>query len=988
MSAYRLICFSLILILFFWLKNAAAYKYQNSRWRLTDLPVQCQLNIHVIPDSLSVREIEQAVIESLNTWNHAVGFQIFQYAGRVSWKKIFADDGYNTISFVPADWDRITTGASATALITGVTALWRVSDPIGDPPGYVFRRGGFLRAFDIALNAEAFQWAVEAIPNRLDVQSVVTHELGHVLALGHTEDKNPQALDFPTMGRGVLDNDTKLRTLEPDDIAGAQFIYRQVFGTLRENTNWENAVWIDGAVIVPRGKHLTINNSYPQTTIHFSPGATLIVNGGLTVESAFEPVLFAAVNGEGMLQILQNDQTCQIANSIFEATPTPLALNRTNNLSSINLEFHQQPARVHITNGKEVFIDDCLFDQTTLILTSTSDSMVKNCEFLGSFSNHQTGGLETVLNPNNVGMKIQYSHNVQVIESTFNQNDVGIRLIDTQATIQFAKITENAVGVEIHSDRSVRLRENDITGNGVGVQIARGTADLGQAPYDSGYNNLFDNTVWNLALNAVPSTPVLATGNHWGGLTLATIDKTIRDNEEDTNLPPIQFEPLLTQVARPRLTVDIMEVDATQRGSMPSAKLIDTWDQYQPIRQEKIDGRLVITHSVSSENEPDAGTITLVSSQTGTADVEPSVGNQLIPCLRPAVLVSLRATNEGARIVKPFQVVLYISTDDKPDTKTDFRPEGIGWFILSLEAWDTVSTLQALQPAENVDFWMYIWMPDLPIDGASRAFYIWPHVIMSETGETFNLDGKWFTIYEDSADLVGSIKEIPTSAMPGETLNVRYTIQNHGRGQAEGSQTVQFYLSKRWGNDQPPQPNYPLLPPIQLSAAEGEWTSQLTLPANVELGDYYLWMQVNADNDVMDCNVYNDSATHIAHQIRIVPEAEKPKAVQSNDKRPVIWGKLKTALFQNYPNPFNPETWIPYQLAQETPVQIKIYNAHGALVKQMDMGVQPAGQYIDRQYAAYWDGQNEQGELVSSGVYWYQLHTMDTHLTKQLTILK
>ena len=988
MFVYRTTYLSLILTLLYWLNIAAAFEYQHSRWRLTDLPILCQLNVHTIPNALSAREVEQAVIHSLDTWNHAAGIQIFQYAGRVNWDRVLADDGHNTISFVPTDWYKTTTGASATALITGVTALWRIGDPIGGPPRYVFRRGGFLRAFDIALNAETFQWAVKAIPNRLDVQSVVTHELGHVLALGHTKDKNPQALNFPTMGRGVLDNDTKLRTLEPDDIAGVRFIYHRVSGALQENTNWENAVWIDGQVIVPRGKHLTINNSYPQTTIHFSPGATLIVKGGLTVESAFEPVLFATVNGEGGLQILQNDQTCQITNSIFEATPTPLALSRANDVLHINRESYQQPARVHIANGKEVFIDDCLFDQTTLILTSTSDSVIKNCEFLGRFSNHQIGGLEAVLNPNNVGMKIQYSHNVQVIESTFNQNDVGIRLIDTQATIQFAKITENIIGVEIHSNRAVRLRKNDITDNGIGVQIARGTADLGQAPDDFGYNNLFGNTIWNLALNAVPPTPVLVTGNHWGGLTLAEIDRTIRDNEEDTNLPSVQFESPLNQMARPRLTVEIIDVDATYRGLMPSAKLMDTWDQYQSVKQEEVDGRLVIAHSVSSKNKSDAGTITLVSSQTSTADVQPSVGNQLIPCLRPAVIVSLRATNDGKRIVKPFRVVLYISTDDKPDVKTDFRLEGIGWFILSWEAWDTVSTLQALQPTENLDFWMYVWLPDLPIDETSRAFYVWPHVIMSETEETFNLPGRWFTIYEDSADLVGSIKEIPTTALPGETINVRYTIQNHGRGQAEGSQTVQFYLSKRWGNDQPPQPNYSLLPPIQLSSTEGEWTSQLTLPTDVPLGDYYLWMQVNANNDVMDCNVYNDSATYITHQIKIASEAEKPKAVQSNDKRPMIWGKLKTALFQNYPNPFNPETWIPYQLSQETPVQIKIYNAHGVLVKQMDMGVQPAGQYIDRQHAVYWDGRNEQGKLVGSGVYWYQLHTMDTHLTKQLVILK
>ena len=100
MPIYQVTCLSLILTLLCWMNNAAAYKYQNSRWRLIDLPVQCQLNIYVIPDSLSVREVEQAVIQSLNTWNNAAGFQIFQYAGRVSWKKIFADDGYNTISFV------------------------------------------------------------------------------------------------------------------------------------------------------------------------------------------------------------------------------------------------------------------------------------------------------------------------------------------------------------------------------------------------------------------------------------------------------------------------------------------------------------------------------------------------------------------------------------------------------------------------------------------------------------------------------------------------------------------------------------------------------------------------------------------------------------------------------------------------------------------------------------------------------------------------
>ena len=101
---------------------------------LKSMDPQCLLNIYVIPDLVSVREVEQAVIRSLDTWNRAAGPQTFQYAGRVNWEQVFADDGYNTISFVSMDWHQTTTGASATPLITGVTALWRVNDPIGDPP--------------------------------------------------------------------------------------------------------------------------------------------------------------------------------------------------------------------------------------------------------------------------------------------------------------------------------------------------------------------------------------------------------------------------------------------------------------------------------------------------------------------------------------------------------------------------------------------------------------------------------------------------------------------------------------------------------------------------------------------------------------------------------------------------------------------------------------------------------------------------------------
>ncbi|MDE0426126.1 MAG: leucine-rich repeat domain-containing protein [Candidatus Poribacteria bacterium] len=86
----------------------------------------------------------------------------------------------------------------------------------------------------------------------------------------------------------------------------------------------------------------------------------------------------------------------------------------------------------------------------------------------------------------------------------------------------------------------------------------------------------------------------------------------------------------------------------------------------------------------------------------------------------------------------------------------------------------------------------------------------------------------------------------------------------------------------------------------------------------------------------------------------------------------------ETQLLANYPNPFNPETWIPYQLATAADVQIRIYAANGTLVRILDFGHQPAGIYQQRDRAAYWDGKNEMGESVASGVYFYTLSTEST----------
>ena len=96
----------------------------------------------------------------------------------------------------------------------------------------------------------------------------------------------------------------------------------------------------------------------------------------------------------------------------------------------------------------------------------------------------------------------------------------------------------------------------------------------------------------------------------------------------------------------------------------------------------------------------------------------------------------------------------------------------------------------------------------------------------------------------------------------------------------------------------------------------------------------------------------------------------------------------ETALLHNYPNPFNPETWIPYRLAHAADVQITIYNIRGTVVRRLDVGHQSAGFYTARAQAGYWNGRNEFGELVASGMYFYQLRADDYTALRRMVIVK
>jgi len=89
------------------------------------------------------------------------------------------------------------------------------------------------------------------------------------------------------------------------------------------------------------------------------------------------------------------------------------------------------------------------------------------------------------------------------------------------------------------------------------------------------------------------------------------------------------------------------------------------------------------------------------------------------------------------------------------------------------------------------------------------------------------------------------------------------------------------------------------------------------------------------------------------------------------------------SLSQNFPNPFNPTTQIRFTLPQMTKVELKVYDILGREVKTLLTGEQPAGMHTIE-----WDGRNNYGTQVSSGVYIYRLNAGKYVQSKKMLMLK
>jgi flagellar hook assembly protein FlgD len=88
-------------------------------------------------------------------------------------------------------------------------------------------------------------------------------------------------------------------------------------------------------------------------------------------------------------------------------------------------------------------------------------------------------------------------------------------------------------------------------------------------------------------------------------------------------------------------------------------------------------------------------------------------------------------------------------------------------------------------------------------------------------------------------------------------------------------------------------------------------------------------------------------------------------------------------LLRNFPNPFNPRTTVEFALSHDATASLRVYDARGRLVRTLLESYVAAGKH-----SVTWDGRNDQGVTVVSGVYFLRLQAGDQYLSRTVNLLK
>jgi len=285
-----------------------------------------------------------------------------------------------------------------------------------------------------------------------------------------------------------------------------------------------------------------------------------------------------------------------------------------------------------------------------------------------------------------------------------------------------------------------------------------------------------------------------------------------------------------------------------------------------------------------------------------------------------------------------------------------------------------------------------------------------PHWSDDEPAYAMPPGAGWWLYAAEPATLVIPPVEAETSAPPvaakrptrrtadwSVILSVR---SDAGTDEAEAAVTRRGLSRKRRLSDMKPPPAPDSVAPRIELGSSGSLTEARERVHEAE-ADWMMWpvRVTNADGAAMTWRLssvpdgYETRLVDAASGASVDLRAESQLRIGGSERAYVlrvtrIGESPSTQLRQNYPNPFNPETWIPFDLDRTAEVTITIYNGAGKAIRTLDLGALSAGKYADRTRAAYWDGANDDGEPVGSGVYFYAMQAGETVVSRRMVLLK
>ncbi|MFQ5636742.1 MAG: S8 family serine peptidase [bacterium] len=267
----------------------------------------------------------------------------------------------------------------------------------------------------------------------------------------------------------------------------------------------------------------------------------------------------------------------------------------------------------------------------------------------------------------------------------------------------------------------------------------------------------------------------------------------------------------------------------------------------------------------------------------------------------------------------------------------EFPVQGGAWYLISLPVVPEDNSLNVLFPPAIAAFgWDYATQSYIPVNALDPGRAYWLLLLQDATIEVCGQPFETYTNNYDQQgwDMIGAVFE--TSEVVDDP---------------DGSVLAMF------GWDALTQSYLPVFP-LEAAPKQGYWVLVFGVPSSITLGGGLTSTAKFAGGDLASFyKTYGQQPPAPPYELA----GELPSTL------PEDYG-----LAQNYPNPFNPETLIEYQLPKTGPVSLKVYTILGQEVRTLVDGEKQAGYH-----RVIWDGKNDAGQRLASGVYLYRIQVDD-----------